>query len=483
MRRRRSRWTSRSSPDTTGQSGVAIGDIVDVKVNYGTVEDLIAGENVVDDGISDDGGSVATLTSESLTGPLFDSGSELLGTVQLTDLERNEQVIVRIDVKLFCDPGSNPTGNLQGQLDAATLTFIDDTAPVVPAQALPGGAQTVPFKQIGNIAVPDIDVVKTVTTDTGTCPGVDILTVTSGDTVTYCYVVSNTGEAPLYNVALVDDNGTPADAADDFPITLTGLTDVDLDGNADDLAVGGSASGQAPVTLTTSGSVVNTATASGDDAIIQPTTLTATDIAEVLVNDPDFGTIVIVKNAVGGPETFDFTGDWGEVLPDGDFQITTAGAGAATNGSVTYTEVLPGSYSVAEVLPASPWSLTSVTCEDGDLQGGLSGPGAIELDPGETVICTFTNTRDSATLTVDKTWVNAVVGDAVEIAVDGINDDTGSSVADTPNETDADVAGTTVFVGETIALDETFTTGNAGELHLDPVVRLRPEQRSDRRRC
>ncbi len=453
--------------DTTGQSGVAIGDIVDVKVNYGTIEDLIPGENTIDDGIDDDGGSVATLTSETLTGPLFQAGSELLGTVELTDLDRAEKVVVRIDVKLFCDPGSNPTGNLQGALEDARLTFVDDTTAVIPPQAISGGAQTIPFKQIGNIAVPEIDVVKTVTTATGTCPGVEILTVTSGDTVKYCYVVSEVGgEAPLYNVALEDDNGTPGDTSDDFFVALSGLTDVDGDGDADDLAAGGSASGEAFVTLTISGSVVNTATASGDDAIIQPTTLTDTDTAEVVVNDPDFGTIVIVKDAVGGVETFDFTGDWADVQPGGSFQITTAGTGAATTGSVTYTDVFPDSYTVAETTPTAPWSLTSLSCTDTDANGTDSAAtsantAAINLDPGETVVCTFTNTRDSATLTVDKTWVNAVVNDAVGISVNGINDDSGPSVAETASETDFDVAGTTVYVGETVALDETFTTGSA----------------------
>jgi len=55
--------------DTTGQSGVAIGNITLVQVNYGTIVDF--GENSVDDGIIDDGGSIATLTDEYFTGPLF----------------------------------------------------------------------------------------------------------------------------------------------------------------------------------------------------------------------------------------------------------------------------------------------------------------------------------------------------------------------------------------------------------------------------
>jgi hypothetical protein len=77
--------------DSTGQSGVAIGDIVLVQVNYGEIVDLIAGENSVDDGIIDDGGSTATLTDEYLVGTLFQSGSELHGTVKLDDLDRARQ--------------------------------------------------------------------------------------------------------------------------------------------------------------------------------------------------------------------------------------------------------------------------------------------------------------------------------------------------------------------------------------------------------
>jgi hypothetical protein len=145
--------------DTTGQSGVAIGDIVDVYVNYGPIDrwdvngdgtpDVIGdGPGETDAGIIDDGGSTATLISESLTGPLFQAGSELLGTVKLTDLERDEQVVVRIDVKIFCNPESSPTGNLQADLQAARLTFINGTTPVEPPQAIPGGAQTIPFQNV-----------------------------------------------------------------------------------------------------------------------------------------------------------------------------------------------------------------------------------------------------------------------------------------------------------------------------------------------
>ncbi|MCJ7667642.1 MAG: LPXTG cell wall anchor domain-containing protein, partial [Anaerolineae bacterium] len=61
--------------------------------------------------------------------------------------------------------------------------------------------------------------------------------------------------------------------------------------------------------------------------------------------------------------------------------------------------LLPGAYSVTETVPLG-WTLTSATCSDGSLVS------AIDLGPGETVTCTFTNTKQPAYLTLVKTVVN-----------------------------------------------------------------------------
>jgi hypothetical protein len=302
--------------DSTGQPGVALGDIVSTGANYGAIQDLVAGENTVDDAIRDDRGSTATLINEQLVGTMFDNGV-LNGTVVLTDLERNEQVVVRMDVKLLCQPGSRPTGNLQGDLKAARLTTIKENVPVDPPAAISAGNQTIPFKNAGDVIMPAVDVVKTVTTAGGTCPGADTLTINEGETVRYCYQVSNPSDvtdppgAALYNVTLVDDNGTPGDSADDFTVVLTGLTDQDGDGTADDLAPAGIASGEAVVTLPKPGTVVNTATAAGYDSIMLPTAYTDTDIATVTVNDIP-PTVELAKSAdpLTMPE------------PGGDFNFT-----------------------------------------------------------------------------------------------------------------------------------------------------------------
>jgi hypothetical protein len=128
---------------STGQQGVALADIVSVAVNYGAVTD---GDDGIDTGITDDGGSVATLVSETLTGPVFSKPSLLQGTVTVTDLEPGEHVIVRVDVRLACN-GDTPTGNMQARLAAARV--ISGTP-----EAIRVGDQTIPFKNVGNIIKP-----------------------------------------------------------------------------------------------------------------------------------------------------------------------------------------------------------------------------------------------------------------------------------------------------------------------------------------
>ncbi|GAA4295300.1 T9SS type A sorting domain-containing protein [Nibribacter koreensis] len=132
--------------DATGQSGVALGDITYVGLNTGTVSSG-DGPGGTDGGMSANNNSSATLTSESLSGPLFQSGSKLLGTVQVTGLEAGETVIVRVDVRILCDPGSNPTGNLQANIIAGLVISPEDDNIQV-------GNQTVPFKNVGRILFP-----------------------------------------------------------------------------------------------------------------------------------------------------------------------------------------------------------------------------------------------------------------------------------------------------------------------------------------
>ena len=91
-------------------------------------------------------------------------------------------------------------------------------------------------------------------------------------------------------------------------------------------------------------------------------------------------TIVVVKETVGGDDTFDFTST---TLVPASFSLTTVAGSASTS----FGDLTPGSYDVAETVPAG-WTLTSQTCDNGD------APASISLAAGATVTCTFVNNID-----------------------------------------------------------------------------------------
>jgi hypothetical protein len=94
---------------------------------------------------------------------------------------------------------------------------------------------------------------------------------------------------------------------------------------------------------------------------------------------------VAVKDAQpDDPQDFSFTAGGG--LSPASFSLDDD-ANATLSNTRTFGDVAPGSgYSLAETLPGG-WSQVSATCDDG------SPPQAIDLAAGETVTCTFVNTR------------------------------------------------------------------------------------------
>ena len=104
--------------------------------------------------------------------------------------------------------------------------------------------------------------------------------------------------------------------------------------------------------------------------------------ATVEVLDP--ATITITKNLVGGTNaTFRFDGDLGPIaVPVLD-----------TTASQSVPDLGPGTYVVAE-LATDGWDFTSLACEDETGDTTVSGSTAtIVLAEGETVTCTYTNTK------------------------------------------------------------------------------------------
>ncbi len=110
-------------------------------------------------------------------------------------------------------------------------------------------------------------------------------------------------------------------------------------------------------------------------------------------NTTDKGKITLVKNTIGGDGKFDFTTTGG--LSPANPSITTTGG----VGSQTYSGLMPGTFSISETVPAG-WDLTSSTCSDG------SSVNAISLQAGESITCTFVNTKQTGTVKVTKTVIN-----------------------------------------------------------------------------
>ncbi|NDA40467.1 MAG: hypothetical protein EBX88_03410, partial [Actinobacteria bacterium] len=341
--------------DTTGQSGAILGDVLAVSIDPS------------DSAQRGNGNSVATLVSETASGPIFTKGSVLSAVVEVSNLEQNEVVVVRMDVKIFCDPKLNPTGNLQALFKDAKLTFKNGSTPVTPAEPINQGAKTVPMKELGALAIPQLSLVKTVTT--GSCPGVKSLTVLQNTEVRYCYTVLNTTNgggnpaAPIYNVSdISDDGGIFAE----FSVALTGLSDQDGDGQLDDLAAGATATGEAVKTYnpTIDTTLLNTATVRGFDSIINPLELNATDSATLIIEVPDAAPSISINKLTNGSDgPFILVGEpvvW-------SYQLTNTGNRTLSNISVIDNQ------GVTVVCPETTLAVgQSITCDANGL--AITGP-------------------------------------------------------------------------------------------------------------
>lgn len=79
--------------------------------------------------------------------------------------------------------------------------------------------------------------------------------------------------------------------------------------------------------------------------------------------------------------------------------MTGVPTGTLTTGStLVVSDLSPGTYTTTEVNPAPDFDVSSVSCDDGDSPTASSGDSGtrtavINLDPGETVTCTFVNSK------------------------------------------------------------------------------------------
>src|SRR4051794_14378947 len=122
------------------------------------------------------------------------------------------------------------------------------------------------------------------------------------------------------------------------------------------------------------------------------------------------GSITIIKDASpNDPQDFAYTGLGGFTLDDD--------SDATLSNTFTSGNLAPGSYTVTET-DVNGWELTGLTCDDGD--GGTTVSVAnrqavIDLDPGQSITCTYVNTK-AGRIFVDK--VTNPAGDPASFAFD-----------------------------------------------------------------
>jgi hypothetical protein len=153
------------------------------------------------------------------------------------------------------------------------------------------------------------------------------------------------------------------------------------------------------------------------------------------------GTIIVEKITDDGFGSFDFTSS---TLTPSPFTLTTTEAGDAGKDSETFTDLAPGTYDVAETVPAG-WNLVSGTCDDDD----GTDPATIVLEAGETVTCTFHDAREKGAVLIVKTRKHAAGGSGDQ-AHPGVT--------------------FTVTGGELPAAGVTVVTNDAGEACVDGLV-------------
>jgi Prealbumin-like fold domain len=126
----------------------------------------------------------------------------------------------------------------------------------------------------------------------------------------------------------------------------------------------------------------------------------AADVLDCTYTNRARGTIIVEKITDDGAGSFDFTS---ATLTPSPFTLTTTAAGSGGKDSRTFGDLTPGTYDVAETVPAG-WNLVSSSCDDG------SNPASISLSGGETVTCTFHDARETGAVRITKTRKHAASG-------------------------------------------------------------------------
>jgi hypothetical protein len=188
------------------------------------------------------------------------------------------------------------------------------------------------------------------------------------------------------------------------------------------------------------------------------------------------GELTLVKDwengAAGDSTTLTATGSG--VIPGGSGTTTAtvppAGTGTSTN-TVTIPIASGENIALAESAPGPTGTYTTtLVCDEGTLTPGattLTGTLTVPAPPHGNITCTFTNTRVSSTITLDKAWVNPFGGDTADLLISDLTSGTFGSVEAvapaTSGPSPQSVGPITVFSGDTVTVGEIpLPTTNTG---------------------
>ncbi len=303
------------------------------------------------------GGATFTVTPNPYTG----SGSLTVADNDARDLNKADGVFRLADV---------PTGTYLVDEIAAPEGYAESSATcsITVSAASPTGTPACSFS---NPPIPPaIDVVKTAGTSRASqaADGATLQVETFAlPNVTYRYVVTNTGDVDLVDVTVVDDNGTPANAADDFQAAC----EVDGSGIAQPFELDAGDSVTCYAVRSVTADTTNIVTAAGE-SVGEGTPVLATDDAVVEI----IGPAIDVEKTAGA-----------------------SAASQAADGATYETEIFADNVTYTFVVTnTGTTTLTNVTLTD-DRLGAITCP-ATTLAAGASMTCTATTTIGVDTINV-----------------------------------------------------------------------------------
>ena len=208
--------------------------------------------------------------------------------------------------------------------------------------------------------------------DNGDSPG--SITIGAGETITCVFTNTQSSSLVVGKIAVGNDAAFPFISTPPLPsFTLTTTNGLAVRAFADLLP------GTHAITESTVAGwdLVGALCSTGENP--SRVTLLPGQPAVCLFENVQRGALIIATQTTGGDGMFVFSSS---TLAPASFSLTTA-AGSAQR---IFTDLVPGLYDVAEVVP-SGWDLSHMTCDNGDT------PSAIALLPGMTVTCTFSNLK------------------------------------------------------------------------------------------